>query len=266
MPQGGELAFATRTMDFTAPAPEKDLAAGRYLDISITDSGCGMDEQTRKRLFEPFFTTKAPGKGTGLGLSVVFGIVRSHGGEIACHSREGEGTRFSIRIPAMRRLASGQYRAITSAGTTRTDLQSIGATPGPAVNITALRGTESVLVIDDDMIVRETVQSLLATLGYTARAANGGADALKLLDAEAPFKPALVLLDVVMPGLAGPALYKELHARLPGVPIVLISGYSQDQTIQEMLSLGARELVQKPFTLENIAVVLRRHLTPATIT
>jgi len=257
MPQGGTLTISAAHI---ADPTFGDGAGGVLVEVS--DTGTGMSEDVQQRLFEPFFTTKAPGKGTGLGLSVVFGIVRSHGGEIACYSRLNEGTRFSIRLPAMPRGTSGLYRATPTPSVSRFDLP---VTPTPlAFNVTSLRGSENLLLIDDDNIVRDTVGSLLNTLGYNVKSAPGGLEALALLDSPQPFAPSIVVLDVVMPGLSGLALYKELAKRLPNVPVVLISGYSQDQTVQDLLAAGARELVQKPFTLETIAAALRRNITAQT--
>jgi PAS domain S-box-containing protein len=252
MPDGGSLTIAASHI----ADPQYGEGAGGVL-IEVSDTGTGMAPDVRQRLFEPFFTTKAPGKGTGLGLSVVFGIVRSHGGEISCESQPGNGTRFTMRLPAMPRgVSSGLYRATPSPSFSSPALP---AQQQRAPNTAALSGSEAVLLIDDDVIVRETVEALLGSLGYSVHAAPDGLSALCTLD-EQDLSPAIIVLDVVMPGLSGQPLFRELNKRLPNTPVILISGYSLDQTVQDLLAAGARELVQKPFSLETIASTLRRHL------
>jgi len=210
-----------------------------------------MSEDVRLHIFEPFFTTKGPGKGTGLGLSVVFGIVRSHGGNIEVQSQAGQGTCFTIELPA----APAQLKALA---------ESDGAHPKATAGVSqqtvavSYNGSETLLLIDDDAMLRETTRELLGNLGYRVLTASGGAEALKLLQSTGDSIPAVVLLDVVMPGLAGPALFAELRKRLPKVPIVLMSGYSTDQTVTALLEAGARALVQKPFVMETLAGAIRR--------
>jgi PAS domain S-box-containing protein len=264
MPEGGTLTLSASTTLFTGSADSEgapvitDIPPGVLIEIS--DTGTGMAEDVQQHLFEPFFTTKEPGKGTGLGLSVVFGIVRSHGGQIACHSQPGQGTRFSIRLPGTK--PSSSLGRPLSGAPGESDAKLPLVQPGT----TEISGTETVLLVDDDSILRDTMRQLLSSLGYDVRTASGGIEMLKQLDVAPRLKPAILLLDVIMPGLSGLPLFREFRKRHPGVPVILISGYSADQTVRDLLDAGALELVQKPFTLECLAGAMRRALTTASAT
>jgi PAS domain S-box-containing protein len=225
--------------------------------LEVSDTGTGMSDEVQQHLFEPFFTTKGPGKGTGLGLSVVFGIVRSHGGQINVHSQPGAGSRFSIRLPCptSRSIRKTSTNIIKSSSMFPAVTQSSSSALHKAV---ALGGTETILLIDDDTILRETVRKLLENLGYRVLTAAGGVESLSLLDHSPDLRPHVLLLDVMMPGLSGPALLAELRKRMPQVPIVLVSGYSADKTVTDMLNAGAQELIQKPFAIEALAGAIRR--------
>jgi CheY-like chemotaxis protein len=223
--------------------------------LEIGDTGTGMSEDIQRHLFEPFFTTKGPGKGTGLGLSVVFGIVRSHDGQINVYSQPGKGTRFCIRLPAtLRRPTPASIRLSRSAASHRAVQQSSSALH----KAVAFGGTEKLLLIDDDSMLRDTMFQLLANLGYKVQVAAGGVDALKILDSSPSFVPEVVLMDVVMPGLSGVPLFQEIRKRLPSTPIILMSGYSADQMVTDLLAAGAQELIQKPFPIEALAGAIRR--------
>jgi PAS domain S-box-containing protein len=237
MPDGGVLTLSAESVP------------GNVL-VEVTDTGTGMTEDVLRHLYEPFFTTKKAGKGTGLGLSVVFGIVSSHGGRISCRSEPGKGSRFSLRLPLAAAALNGPLLPRRAGSSTEM----------AAVATQQLNGTERVLLVDDDGILRETVRQLLSSLGYQVRATGNGADALKLLDDEPAFAPAIVLLDVIMPGLAGVPLLVELRKRLARPPVILMTGYSADQTVRAMLDAGAYDVVQKPFTIERLAGVMRRAL------
>ncbi len=250
MPHGGTLLISA-----TPPHGSGSESSAGAILLEVRDNGTGMTDDVQQHLFEPFFTTKGPGKGTGLGLSVVFGIVRSHGGQINVYSQPGSGTRFAIRLPAapMRQSRKKSSNVIRSSATFPAVARS------SAMNsAVSLGGKETILVIDDDTILRETVRKLLENLGYDVVTAAGGVVSLKLLDARPQITPQVVLLDVMMPGLAGLPLLDELRKRLPAVPIVLVSGYSADKTVTDMLNAGAQELIQKPFAIEALAGAIRR--------
>jgi PAS domain S-box-containing protein len=244
MPTGGTLRISAR------PQPD---SAGVLLEIG--DTGTGMGEEVQKHLFEPFFTTKGPGKGTGLGLSVVFGIVRSHGGHINVFSQPGKGTRFCIRLPSTLRRTIPAAMRLSRSGSSMRAVQRSSSALHKAVTF---GGNEKLLLIDDDSMLRDTMFQLLANLGYKVHVEPSGADALKFIDSTPGFVPNVVLLDVVMPGLSGLPLFHELRKRLPSTPVILMSGYSADQTVTEMLNAGAQELVQKPFPIESLAGAIRR--------
>lgn len=248
MPQGGRLTISA----MPAPAPVTGaMSTAPGVIVEVADTGTGMTQEVQEHLFEPFFTTKTPGKGTGLGLSVVFGIVRSHGGQITYETQLGKGTRFTVRLPRARPPSGKpEARGGQAATPAARSSQVMAALP--------FAGQEKVLLVDDDAILRETVRQLLQNLGYTVRTAAGGVEALQLLDASPAFAPAVVLLDVVMPGLAGLQLFKEVRRRVPAAPVVVMSGYSADQAVISLLEAGARELIQKPFTLETLASAIRR--------
>ena len=230
MPGGGELSLrACREGD-------------AQVRLEIQDSGTGMSDDVKTHLFEPFFTTKEPGRGTGLGLAVVFGIVRSHGGSVAVDSEEGKGTRFVIRLPA-------------KAGEEPKGTRVKDKIPERA----AIEGNEKVFVIDDESIMRATCAELLSGLGYKVETAPSGSEALETLDA-GEFKPDVVILDLMMPGLSGVPLLRELQERMPQVPVVLISGYFRDAGVRDMLDAGACELVPKPFKIEDLGGAIRRAL------
>ncbi|MBE7466514.1 MAG: GAF domain-containing protein [Planctomycetes bacterium] len=232
MPEGGRMLFAA---SFEAPNRVK---------LEVADSGVGMSEEVKAHLFEPFFTTKEVGKGTGLGLSVVFGIVRSHGGTIEVQSAPGAGTRFIVRLPALPASAAAPAERPLEA---------------ECVKELPYSGQEEIMIVDDNQIVRETTKALLNHLGYRVYEADGGAAALRLIDEES-VRPQVIVLDVVMPGLAGVPLLRELRSRLPNVKVILISGYSRDQTVRDLLREGALELLPKPFHMEDLGRVIRRAL------
>jgi two-component system, cell cycle sensor histidine kinase and response regulator CckA len=255
MPDGGTLTISASAAA-SPPRPDGSSSSNMLLKgvlVEISDTGTGMSDEVQQHLFEPFFTTKAPGKGTGLGLSVVFGIVRSHGGQINVDSHPGKGTKFSIRLPSAR-VISGTLRQAGS----HSELPAITAGSSQLQSAVSFAGRENILLIDDDSILRETMRQLLQSLGYYVRTGLDGADTLRLLDGDSAFKPNIILLDVVMPGLSGLALFNEIRKRLPAVPVVLMSGYSADQTVRDLLDAGALELIQKPFTIETLAGAVRR--------
>jgi CheY-like chemotaxis protein len=172
--------------------------------LAVSDDGMGMDRATQARVFEPFFTTKEPGRGTGLGLATVYGIVRQHGGTVSVDSAPGKGTRFDVVLPAARGAAAA-------------------AEPARAEEAPARGRGEVVLVVDDEPLVRRAVARALGTRGYQVLEADGGAEALALLDARGDVD--LLLSDVVMPGMRGPDLVRAFRRRCPGRPALLMSGY-----------------------------------------
>ena len=203
MPGGGTLTIALAP-ERVATAVAGGPAAGAYVRLSVADTGAGMSGETAARAFEPFFTTKPRGKGTGLGLATVYGIVKQHGGFVAVETAPGKGARFEVLLP------------VAPAGAA--DAAAPEAAPAPARG----RG-EVVLVVDDEPLVRRALARALGSRGYTVLEADGGEEALALLDARG--RVDLLLSDVVMPGMRGPELVRAFRLRCPGRPALLMSGY-----------------------------------------
>ncbi len=238
MPAGGTLTLKARS----------DERGGTL--IEVIDDGIGMAEEVKAHLFEPFFTTKEPGKGTGLGLSVVFGIVRSHGGQLDVDSEPGKGTRFSLFLPATPPKSTATRVAPHRIPNTLASASAFNSA-------VPFGGTEEILLIDDESILRETNEELLSRLGYEVVTAADGVEGLNLLD-QKKSRPDIIILDVRMPGLSGVPLLWELQKRAPNIPVILISGYSSEHAVHELLDAGALELIPKPFRLEDLASAIRR--------
>jgi CheY-like chemotaxis protein len=206
---------------------------GRYVVLSVTDTGCGMDSETKRRVFEPFFTTKEQGKGTGLGLATVFGIVRQHNGMVNVYSEVGVGTTFRIYFP------------MTEAAETAQD----AAPSGPPAG-----GTETVLLADDDESVCGVAAAMLRKAGYTVLAAGDGEEAVRIFEEHAD-EIDLALLDVVMPGLGGEAVSEHLQQRRPRLPVLFASGYSSGGIHSGFVLDEGVQFIQKPYQRD---VLLRR--------
>jgi two-component system, cell cycle sensor histidine kinase and response regulator CckA len=238
MPRGGKLLIETENIerDATGPALE-DLAPGRYVALVVRDSGLGMDAATRERIFEPFFTTKELGKGTGLGLATVYGIVRQSGGAIVVDSTPTRGTTFRLLFPA--------------APPTATALQ----LPKPATKPKA-RGTESVLLVEDDDAVRTVTAGALRGHGYTVYEAASGEAALRLVG-EHPSRVQLVVTDVVMPGMSGREIVERVQALAPKVRVLYVSGYPDDAMVRHGIVDGDVAFLHKPFAPSVLAERVR---------
>jgi PAS domain S-box-containing protein len=238
MPGGGEILLETENivLDDLKVVPYA-VKPGCYVKMMVTDNGTGMDEKTKARIFEPFFTTKGLGRGTGLGLASVYGIVKGHGGMINVYSEPGHGTTFSIYLPAPEPLAPEESKA-----------------PEPIA-----RGSETVLLVDDEEIVLDVSREILEFLGYRVFAAANGQEALRLF-AERKDEIDIVLLDMIMPGMSGGETFDRLHQLHPGVRVVLSSGYSVNGQAREILDRGCRGFIQKPFHLEKLSRKLREVL------
>jgi len=215
-----------------------------WIVLSVSDSGHGMDPETARRIFEPFFTTKGQGKGTGLGLSIVHGIVEQHGGRILLHSAVGRGTTFRVCLP----------RAEPDT-TSLTEVHSAEALPVP-------RGSERILVVDDEELVRALVGTMLGSFGYAVTEAQGAGEALALLSGkDSPF--ALLVTDLVMPGMNGMDLYRRALEQQPGLRVLYISGHPK-QLVEEIgfRDIG-RHFLTKPFPGERLARAVRAVLEEA---
>ena len=242
MPTGGTLALETADVVVAADDARHHLHAqpGPHVLLTVTDMGCGMDHETQSRIFEPFFTTKEQGKGTGLGLSTVFGIVTGGGGHIRVQSQPGKGTTFQVFLP---RVDDAQPDEGTSP-----DRQS------PA------GGTESVLLVEDDRTVRDSVREVLASKGYRVLEASDGNEALaRCTTHDGPID--LLLTDLVMPAMGGRELAQRVLALRPQVRVLYISGYTEDTLIQHGGVLDPNiDLLQKPFAPNDLAAKVREVL------
>jgi two-component system cell cycle sensor histidine kinase/response regulator CckA len=240
LPNGGKIVIETANLDLMDESRRDygPILPGRYVTLAITDNGQGMDKETQSRLFEPFFTTKEKGKGTGLGLSTVYGIIKQSGGYIFAQSEVGHGTTFRIYLPRVEEA-----------------LEPAGHSPQ---NTVALRGSETVLLVEDEESVRQLVRETLEAKGYTVLEAENGQSALELVAREQPAIHMLIT-DVVMPGMSGRELAKTLCTTHPQTKVLYLSGYTEDMIEQGMSEAGTAFL-QKPFTLQTLLRKVREGL------
>ena len=238
MPKGGILTLETAQVELTrSPVYHlRPLAPGPYVKLSVTDTGCGMDRQTQSHIFEPFFTTKEEGKGSGLGLSTVFGIVTQCGGGIDVGSRVGHGTKFDVYLPSIE--------------------SDVPAAALPQDFGQPKRGTETILLVEDDPSVRDLVRDELRKLGYRVLEAKNGVEAC-MLATQQPGTFDLLLTDVVMPGMGGQELAQHLSVIKPDLKILFMSGYIDDIGLHAGHEEGSSSFLQKPFTPEALARAVR---------
>jgi CheY-like chemotaxis protein len=240
MPSGGKLTIETANPRLSEDyaAANADVEPGQYVMLAVTDTGSGMTPEVQARAFEPFFTTKEVGKGTGLGLSMIYGFVKQSGGHIKIYSEIGHGTVVKMYLP--RALSEAEQAAAVPQSDT-------AAQP---------RGQETILVVEDDGMVREYVVGLLQSLGYTVVEAANGPDAIAALE-KAP-KVDLLFTDIVMPGgLSGRELADEVHRRWPGIKILFTSGYTENAVVHHGRLDPGVHLLPKPFGKRALAVKIR---------
>ncbi|MGD2185156.1 MAG: PAS domain S-box protein, partial [Desulfobacterales bacterium] len=236
MPGGGSLFLETENVTLEENDYDKpyDISPGRYVRISVSDTGIGMDRPTQERIFEPFFTTKGVGRGTGLGLASAYGIIKNHNGIINVYSEKGHGATFKIYLPASKK-------------------QVIEEKPRPEA---AQGGTEMILLVDDEKMVAETGKDMLEKLGYTVLVAASGPEAIKIFRAGQD-KVKLVILDMIMPEMSGGETFNRLKAIKPDAKILLSSGYSLNGRASKIMKRGCNGFIQKPFNLKQISRKIR---------
>jgi two-component system cell cycle sensor histidine kinase/response regulator CckA len=240
MPRGGHVTIDTTnvTIDAEYAGLHPGITAGRYVVLSVTDTGCGMDQETKRRAFEPFFTTKDKANGTGLGLSTCYGIIRGCHGHISVYSEVGVGSVFKVYLPLHECLPSGRAR-----GETRGDVH----------------GTESVLLIEDDDQLRKTIRRVLESRGYTVIDTNGSAEAIEYCESHQDHID-LVLSDMVMPGMSGPETVEIIQQHRPGAKVLFMSGYSDHAVFRDRSAQGQVNFIQKPFMPQDLALKVRQVL------
>ncbi len=239
MPGGGDLYIQTKNViiDENYIKPYK-VEPGRYVTISVTDTGVGMDKATQKRIFEPFFTTKEMGRGTGLGLASVYGIIKNHGGFINVYSEKGEGATFNIYLPASKEKVIEEEKVLSK---------------------TVLKGSETILLVDDEDMIIDATQDILKLLGYNVLVAKGGKKAIQVYKKNQE-KIDMVILDMIMPGMNGGEVYVKLKEINPGVKVLLSSGYSLNEQATEIMERGCNGFIQKPFNMMDISEKIREIL------
>jgi signal transduction histidine kinase len=285
MALGGQLTIETANVDLDRPriaAERLLLEPGEYVMLSVTDTGAGMDAETRARAFDPFFTTKAPGKGSGIGLATVSGIVEQSGGGISLDSAPGRGTAIRIYLPVMtetdNEVSPPAVPAVPvvppapRAATPAPVAQDVRVAPDPRPPVdqqgpapkAAGDGTERLLLVEDNEAVRELTAEALRKRGYTVYEAGNAEEALEWWRANT-LKPDLLLTDVVMPGLSGPNLAARLLQERPHLRVLYMSGYTEEAAKVHGAYWGGVPLLQKPFTASQLAERVRMALdTPLT--
>ena len=243
IPEKGDITVKTENVfldkDFAASF---DIVSGKYVKISVIDTGIGMDAEIRQRIFEPFFTTKEVGKGSGMGLASAFGIIKNHNGIIDCHSKKGKGSVFSVYLPA-------SYLSVPKEDDDETYV--------------LLKGSETILLVDDESIILEVGRRLLKELGYKVFIAGNGKSALKIFSA-CHNDIDLVILDIVMPEMGGKEVYERMKQIKPDLHVLLASGYGIDWQARKMIEDGCHGFIQKPFKFNELSKQIRKALETGT--
>jgi len=239
MPNGGELTYTLENLELDEEYCEVspfEIKPGEYLEISIRDTGTGMSPEIQSRIFEPFFTTKEAGKGTGLGMSAVYGTVQEHGGAITVYSEVGTGTVFHIYLPV----------------TTETVKREIDEE-------TVAVGSGTILVIDDEELIRVTASAMLRSMGYQVILATNGQEGVDTFR-EAKEEVDLIILDMIMPVMGGREAFGKLREIRSDIPIVISSGFSKEEDLSELKKQGASGFLNKPFRKAELAEMVRATL------
>jgi len=244
MPQGGRLTLETDIVELDEAYARKHTSVrpGSYVMLAVSDTGHGMDKNTQARIFEPFFTTKEKGKGTGLGLATIYGIVKQSEGNVWVYSEPGEGTTFKIYLPHLKEKVS------------------VVEVERPRKAVERLE-PRTVLVAEDEASLRVLMREFLETLGYSVLEASSGAEAVRLA-AQHAGPIALLMTDVVMPGMSGRALAEAVADRRPDIKVLYVSGYTDNAIVHHSVLDADMMFLQKPFTLEALGRKLEAMLGP----
>jgi CheY-like chemotaxis protein len=240
MHEEGELTIQSesKVLDEGYCRIQPEAKPGKYVLLTVSDTGCGMDHETLKHIFDPFYTTKKLADGTGLGLAMVYGAVKSHGGHIECASEPGAGTIFKIYLPALDQNAQTEMAA-------EVDL--------PA------GGSETILLVDDDEAIRDVGQATLTRFGYTVLTAADGRTAVERYRGE-PERIDLVILDLIMPGMSGKRCLEALISINPQAKVVIASGYPETQHGMDTTRVGAKGFIGKPYEVKKLLGAVRKVL------
>jgi len=230
-----EIALEEVTLDAAFVGIHLDVKSGRYLRLTVRDTGCGMTEAVKARIFEPFFTTRKEGQGTGMGLSVVHGIVKSRGGTISVVSEPGKGTVFQIFLPLAELTEGGETAGVD----------------------TPLPGGERILFVDDEPMVCDINRRALEKLGYRVVTLVSSTEALERFRA-APAEFDLVITDMTMPGLTGDALAQNLRGIRPDIPIIFCTGFSERMNAEIARAMGNADFIPKPIAAARLTRIIRQ--------
>jgi len=241
MPDAGELYLETKivTLDETYCKPYQ-TKPGRYAKVSVTDTGIGMNELTSQRIFDPFFTTKEKGRGTGLGLASAYGIIKNHDGIITVYSEVGHGTTFNIYLPLTKKKAHKET----------------------SVEEKVIKGSETILIVDDEEMILNVGKAMLERLGYRIVVAAGGEEAVNVIQRKGD-EIELVILDLIMPGMDGGKVFDRIKEIRPQMPVMLSSGYAINGQANEIMKRGCNGFIQKPFNISELSQKVRNTLDQA---
>ena len=254
MPDGGKLVFTTRNvfLDEKYCQNHPDIIPGKYVLLTVSDTGAGMDNHTLEHIFEPFFTTKESGKGTGLGLATVYGIVKGHNGSITCHSEPGKGTTFEIYLPMIEAESQEQ------------EAKRKGEEKMPAGE------NETILLVDDEEPIREVAKKFLEQYGYAVMTAESGEEAIemvsKAIHTMPPSAPDLIILDLNMPGMGGYKCLQQLLKIDPNSKVIVASGYSAEFQEKKIHETGVRGFIAKPYQMEQLLKKVREVIDDTSFT
>ena len=231
MPGGGDLVVKTENIIIDEKYDAHfEVKPGKYVKISVTDTGVGMDETTRRRIFEPFFTTREMGRGTGLGLASVYGIIKNHEGFINVYSELGEGTTFTVYLPASGKILAKEEKEYGR----------------------LVEGHGTILLVDDEKMIADVGKQIIKRLGYDVLTAGGGKEAIEIYK-ENQDKIDLVVLDMIMPVMGGGETFEKLKEIDSNVRVLLSSGYSLNSQASEIMAKGCASFIQKPFYIKELS-------------